>query len=267
MVAQRILVAASLTIGAMAWGQSIEGALRIVCPDGKISRSPGGRAVGCRSCPAGTGLSDVPGIGWDLHRAIMGHFTSAGAQNLVLSGRGCEPHSLHSGGSFIFDVGPRGSSLLKYDPGLITEHCRRLRFKDGRSFLVCRDVDASQGTHWSYVYQVDFGKAGDARTTPIFAIEDSTLTCAEEVRHSTINAILFPDLNRDGFRDVSITATLGTVRLTEAERRECNLGHYAFSRFAIEHQLDFIFDGDRFAVAPSSQATFRLFPKPAMVMR
>src|ERR1039457_6510703 len=95
MVAQRILVAASLTIGAMAWGQSIEGALRIVCPDGKISRSPGGRAVGCRSCPAGTGLSDVPGIGWDLQRAIMGHFTSAGAQNLVLSGRGCEPHSLH----------------------------------------------------------------------------------------------------------------------------------------------------------------------------
>ncbi len=142
-----------------------------------------------------------------------------------------------------------------------------LKFKDGRNFLVCRDRDKGQGIWWSFVYQVAFGEGGDAYTTPIFGIEDSTLTCNEEVKNSTINAMSFPDLNRDGFPDISITAALGTVRLTEVERQQCNSRHYAFSRFAKQYHVDFLFDGRRFVVAPWSRTSFGLFLEPTMPSR
>ena len=89
MVPQQILWATSLALFA-ASGQNIEHALRMICPDGKISGPRDGEAIGCRGCPAGTLLVDVPGLRWDLHHAIMGHFTSPIAWNVLLTGIGCE---------------------------------------------------------------------------------------------------------------------------------------------------------------------------------
>jgi hypothetical protein len=274
MVPQPILAATLATLCSSAWSQDIDKALRIICPDGRVSRSRDGTATGCQSCPAGT--VGYPGEKWKLRRALIGHFTSPGVWNLLLSGIGCEPHSLHWGGTYIFDIVTGHPRLVTYQGGLITEHCRRLRFKDGCNFLVCRDGDGDQGVVWSYVYQVAFDGKAIAQTTPIFETQDSTGTCGEEysegrmnqvaVESSTIRAISYPDINHDGFPDIFIIATRGEGQLTGAERRACNPRLYPdekgnawaglSKRLAKAYRLDFLFDGKRFAVAPSSRTTF-----------
>lgn len=256
-------------------------ALADICPNGEVTKTSDGRATGCRGCPAGTAFQDERGEGWswELRSSTAGHFTSK-ADNLLLSGAGCEPHSLDFGGSFLFILRPDRPELLTYNQGLITDHCHKLRADNGRDDLVCQNAYGGQGTTWRFVYLVSFEADGKSRREPIFTAIDTIDTCGYgpegieitgPVQHSEIEAVSFPDLNGDGRADLLITASLGKKLLTQGEREMCmqktgtmNWDSYepAVAVPTKDYRIEFLFDGKRFRVTPRSEATLELFPKP-----
>src|SRR5690348_10904963 len=78
----------------------IQPLLEAACPGKTYRRNKRGRQeVGCKVCPAGSGIRDVPGQ--SLEAVTFGHFTSASSEDALLSTMGCEPHSYYFGGSFL----------------------------------------------------------------------------------------------------------------------------------------------------------------------
>jgi hypothetical protein len=79
-------------------------ALKLVCPQTELLFSDQGNVAGCRHCPRQTTEWEADNLEWNLNRVFTGHFTSTQDENLVLTGRGCEPHSENLGGTFVFAV-------------------------------------------------------------------------------------------------------------------------------------------------------------------
>jgi len=79
-------------------------ALKEICPQGEIARNGRGYVAGCVHCPRQTAEGDSEDLNWELKRTFSGHFTSAREDNIVITGRGCEPHSSNFGGTFVFTV-------------------------------------------------------------------------------------------------------------------------------------------------------------------
>ncbi|MFQ5816823.1 MAG: hypothetical protein ACE5H2_02555 [Terriglobia bacterium] len=250
-------------------------AMAAICPQSELTRAEDGTVTGCRVCLPGMDFENERGFEWELRRATFGHFTAASADNLILSGIGCESHSSNFGGSLLFVLQSGKPQLMTYHKALITENCQKLRLQDGRDFLVCEHEWGGQGWAWSFVWSVVFHHPGNSEISALFTTEDSLKTCGEDpegdsrhpVQHSTIQSIRFPDLNGDGLADMSIRATLGKKLLTETERQACVRAVNALEPPPVriptkEYQIDFLFDGKQFHVAPASKNVIALFPTP-----
>jgi hypothetical protein len=255
----------------------IDNAIEQVCPEGAIKRTDAGRIVGCAECPPGTAFRGEKGMDWELKQVTLGHFTSPISNTLLLSGSGCEPHSLSFGGTYVFALGLDKPSLLDYREGLITEDCHKLPRRDGRDFLVCQDRWGAQGYEASYLYAVVFDSTGKSAVQAVFEADDNVLSCGADVygnflgpvHHSSINAVRFRNVDGPNPLEMSVTVALGKKVLTKAESDECmkRINNPTFRDTPVpvatkDYQLQFLFDGGRFNVAHSSRATQKLFPKP-----
>ena len=255
----------------------VNNALAEICEPNKIIREPGGNAAGCRGCPKGSGFQDEREMQWDLKRAFAGHFTSASEDNIILSSRGCEPHSMNCGGSFVFVLDQGRLKFLKYDQSLITERCHKLRFADGRDFMICQDQWGAQGSVSYFVYLVAFNQSGESKITRLFETRDWTFTCGEDVdgspsgpvQQSEIKSVEFHERTGGELSGLSLKVTRGKKQLTQAEKEACeqslkksNYEKTSLSVTTTEYRIHFSFDSREFKVASASKAILKLFPEP-----
>jgi len=245
-------------------------ALKLVCPDGAITTDQQGKVSGCRSCPKQTSFNgDDPDVSWHLKRAFTGHFTSTTAENLILSGRGCEPHSENTGGSFVFVMDGSTVKLLHYDEALITERCHRFEVRGAPDMLVCTDDWGAQVTLWLYVYQAAFDEDGDSDVHRIFETVDlSRQHCgidfftdqATFIQESHLTGLNIEE-SREGLPVLFVTANFGKRYPTDEERKACQQGTPIPLALRI-YRLEFVFDGKTFRPSEATKASLKAFPKP-----
>jgi hypothetical protein len=252
----------------------VVGALKQICPRGQLSFDKQDNPSGCRDCPHETtewDAEETGAQGWDLQRAFMGHFASAGEEDLVLSGRGCEAHMANYGGSFIFAVTGSVPRLLRYNGALITEKCHKFRFQSSPDMLVCTDNWGSMGVVDSYVYAVKFGRDGESKVDRIFATVDKSrdnacgISFADDkptsVEESQITAMKL--LNPTGNRtSLSNTATFGERNPTSEEREACRYGAKPIPLEIDSFRMEFFLKGSTFRPSKDTKQTLKLFPKP-----
>jgi len=245
-------------------------ALKLVCPDGAITTDQQGKASGCRSCPKQTSFNgDDPDLSWDVKRAFTGHFTSTTAEDLILSGRGCEPHSENTGGSFVFVIDGSAVKLLRYDEALIAERCRKFVVRDGPDMLVCTDDWGAQVTLWSYVYQVAFDGDGDSDVHRIFETIDLSrqhygidfFTEKPTFIQESHLIGLKMEKSPTGFLLLVVTADFGKRFPTAEERKACEQGT-PIPLALPTYRLKFVLHGNTFRPAEPTKALLKAFPKP-----
>jgi len=246
----------------------VVGALKVVCPQGELSQDEQGNVAGCRHCPRATTEWDADTLNWDLKRAFTGHFTSAKEENIVLSGRGCEPHSLNFGGTFVFAVKDSAVSLLHYDRALITERCHKFQVQSQPDMLICTDDWGAQVTLWSYVYSVAFGRLGESKVNHIFEVIDkSRQPCGIDFYDDTPTTVQKSQITAlevgnpvEGAPTLFITATLGERNPTEEERKACQQGK-PIPLALNSYRLKFIFNGGTFRPSLETESHLKFFPK------
>jgi hypothetical protein len=240
----------------------IEAAVGLLCKAKDRIQSKTGQASGCRVCPEGTDFRGDKMSQWELRSTTAGHFTAAKDDNLVLSGSGCDSHAMNFGGSFVFSVKSGVVRLLRYDQGLLTDQCHRFGYADGRDFLVCRGGWGGQGENDENVFMADFRASGKDRVRYLLSTMDTTGSCGGEgagrVQESGIAGIDFEPKDSESITGLTITARLGSISCTQAQRRtEAGKSATPVKSYAIAFQ----FDGQRFVVTPESLAAYLRFEK------
>jgi hypothetical protein len=251
---------AAITIGAPASDADIERAVPMFCPKRAILRGKDGKISGCRSCPTGT---DMFGTGvrteWELRSGTMwGHFTAPNAENLIVSGYGCDSHAHNFGGSYVFTRRAGRLRLLKYDPALFMDECHVFPYSDGRDFLVCKGGWFGMGEGTGFVFTASFGGTGEDKDTMLFTVKDTTGTCgsnAAQVVHTSDIADLKFSTKENG-ELAGITATLGTIRCSDAGDSQKSKAAPASMK---TYEIEFTFDGKLFHATPETRKTLELF--------
>jgi hypothetical protein len=244
-------------------------ALKLICPQGELLRDAHGIVAGCSHCPRQTTEWDADTLVWKLKRVFTGHFSSASEENIVLSGRGCEPHAANFGGTFVFTVRDSVVKLLHYNPALITERCHKFQAQNLPDMMVCTDDWGAQVTLWSFVYLVRFDRLGESNVSHIFEIiDESRQPCGIDffddspttVQKSEITALQIGK-SKDGAPTLQITATLGEKNPTEEERKACQQGK-PIPLTLKTYRLDFVFKDGTFQPSLETVSHLKLFPKP-----
>lgn len=244
--------------------------LEAACPGKTYRRNKQGRQeVGCKVCPAGSGLRDVPGQ--SLEAVTFGHFTSASSDDALLSVMGCEPHSLYFGGSFLLTKQDGQWRRVGYYPRLITEQCHALATESGRQIMVCAHYFGAQGLGERFIYALDFKQPGKPLVATLLSAVNGMYTCGQEegnkpVQQSVVESVEYTDLDGDGLADVSIVARTGRVQRSEAEFQACvdwSSGKRRMnSRMRTpKYRIDYLLKGDRLVLAPDSRAAMARFGK------
>lgn len=252
------------TARAGARAADIEAAVEVICPPRDITRSIDGSVLGCRVCPQGTDFYRYGRTEWGMYAETPGHFTSPHDDNLLLDGTGCDSDESNHGGSFMFTLKSGKPRLLKYNKGLVTSECHKFAYPDSRDFLVCQGGWYLQGEGHETVFMASFDAVGKSVTTDLLSTMDRTGTCGSDpadtsvVQDSDIKNIRFsgePGKSAE-ITAMTITATLGNVRCSQANT-ENKTGKLPGSVKAYE--VEFLFDGKHFKVAPASRAALNRF--------
>jgi hypothetical protein len=230
-------------------------AVTMLCGKGGVSRGKNGGVNGCVGCPDGTDFAGDGTDTWGLYGVTEGHFTSLQADNLILSGSGCDSHAQNWGGSFVFTVQSGQPKLMKYDKGLITSQCAKLSFATGQDFLVCRSGWSGQGEAYDNVMVSKFDATGKDSTQDLLRTDDQTGNCSGSdstvIQQSGITSFNFSPQNSGVVTGMTVTVTYGTPTCAQyaaafkAKTVPANVKTY---------QVQFTFDGKQFKVAPKSQA-------------
>ena len=233
----------------------VEAAVSLICLARDIMRSKDGAVSGCRVCPANTDFSGETNNKWEFSAAIPGHFTSPQDDNLLLDGAGCDSHANNFGGSFMFTLKSGKARLLKYDRGLVTSRCHEFSFPGGRDFLVCQGGWTGMGENDGTVFMTAFDVSGKDITTNLVGVRDSTYSCGgdpmEGVRNSEIRDIKFSTRDSGEIAGLTVTATLGIIKCSQVKIGEKEQEQPAGVK---TYEIEFLYDGKRFSVAPGSKA-------------
>ena len=240
----------------------VEAAVALLCKPADMIRSQNGKVSGCKACPKGTDFFGQNMGEWELRNALVGHFTSAQDNELIVGGFNCDSHANNFGGSFIFSMKTGKPRLLKYDDGLITDSCHKFRYADGREFLVCRGGWSGQGMNDSHVFLSRFNATGKNSDTVIFGTSDATANCDDDpttkVPSSGIKDIKFSSKGSGELTGMTITATFGQVTCGEVSaKRAPGKGFPSVKTYDLRYN----FDGKQFTIAPESKAALKTFPE------
>jgi hypothetical protein len=253
----------------------VEAAVALICAPTDIARSENGSVSGCRRCPDATDEHGGRiGDGWTLTNTMVGHFTSAQDENLILSGGNCDSEANNDGGSFVFLITSGKARLLNYDKGLITEECQMFFDATAIEFLVCRDGRSGGGEEGWGVFLARFSDSGGVTQNYFFTTIDTTGTCPDDaspqqkVQDSDIKSIKYVTKGPGELRAVTIFATQGKITCAQANAEIDEEPDVVGERLPRKefpsvktYEIHFLFDGKKLVVAPESRAAFRLFPK------
>ena len=213
---------------------------------------------------------------WSLVRVTRGHFLSPTSEDAVLWMEGCESHASNWGGTLLLTREADRWKKVWYRSGLVTDQCHKVALVDGREILVCIGRAAAQGNVGTDLYVEDLlhptevlmADKGDAA---FFGLYDDTLTCgdgqgrtfrADPITRAFIQKVEFKS---DG-KELSVTAAHGKRRMTKEDAAACEAeggpGNKRTSRFlppVKTYQIDFVFDGHTYKIAPGSEAAARVF--------
>ncbi len=198
---------------------------------------------------------------WELREGTMwGHFTSPSAENLIVSGFGCDSHADNFGGSYVFTHKAGRLRLLKYDPAVFVADCHAFPYPDGRDFLVCKRGWYGQGEGAGDIVITSFDATGDDRSTKLIAVKDTTGTCAGDssdvVQSSDIVDMKFSTSDNGELTGMTVTATLGNIKCSQ--RPDPKKGRPAPTSLKT-YEIEYTFDGKLFHVAPQSEKIMTLF--------
>jgi hypothetical protein len=240
----------------------VEAAVALLCKPADMIRSKNGNASGCKACPEGTDFFGQNMGEWELRNTLVGHFTSAEDNELIVSGFNCDSHANNFGGSFIFSLNTGKPRLLRYNSGLITDTCHKFRYADGREFLVCRGGWSGQGENDASVFLTRFDAAAKNVDDMIFRTFDATATCGDDstvkIPSSGIKNIEFSSKDSGELTGMTITATFGQVTCGEVNAKRAPGKEIPSVK---TYELNYIFDGRQFGITPESKAALKVFPQ------
>ncbi len=196
---------------------------------------------------------------WELRSGTMwGHFTSPNAENLLVTGFGCDSHANNFGGSYMFTRKAGRLRLLKYDPALFVDDCHVFPYADGRDFLVCKGGWFGMGEGTGWVFVATFDATGEDKDTTLFMVKDTTGTCgsdpAQVVHSSDITDLKFS--TKENGELTGMTMMLGNIRCSQVG--ELQKGKTAPASLKT-YEIEFTFDGKSFHVTPQSRKSLALF--------
>jgi hypothetical protein len=215
---------------------------------------------GCKECP-----EIVPGGGmfnstnpaensFSLYGVIYGSFTRAGNQEAVANFSGCEPHANNFGGSVLFEKSPQGWKVKNYAAGFISGECLKYRLASGRELLICRGGYSGQGENDSSLFVFDYTLPKEQRSQRLLRTSDTLATCqsGDQVTGS-IEGIELRDLNHDGLPDIAVSVKAAKVHVPDGREQDC--GAHLKLPAVKPQEIDFLFSGGSFKVAPWSART------------
>ncbi len=229
----------------------------MVCPSGKPSPC-------ARTCPPQTGF---PGEKFGLHvnGVVFGHFLAPGSIDAAVSVSGCEPHANLFGGTYLLSKRDTRWRLMWYRGGVPTGHCHLVAAKDRRDRLVCLEEFGGQGNVFTWIFMQDLAhpiEFGDGqRLTKVFEVYDSQYACGGVEDPPQLRAYR-EEIQRVEFdaSGMTVTALHGFRRMAQAEIDRCVQGHPMSIATRI-YKIEFLFDGFRYRVAPSSRPALAVFEK------
>jgi hypothetical protein len=126
----------------------------------------------------------------------------------------------------------------------------------------------------SYLYSVIFDLTAKSTVQAVFEADDSGGTCGTDhegnflgpVNHSFIKTVRFRNVDGSGPLEMWVTVALGKDAMTKAESEACMKHETIVPIPKKDYELQFLFDGRRFNVAPASRTTQKLFPLPSYPM-
>lgn len=245
--------------------------LEILCPGQVVNTSE----LGCRTgCPKYTDFGIYGDEStWSLRAVTRGHFLSPVSDDAVLSMEGCEPHSENFGGTVLLTQRSGHWAMLWYKAGVETLQCHKIQLRDARDILVCIGRYGGQGNNSTDLYVEDLltptGSlmAEDERTQTVFSATDTTFTCGlndDDVQkpfpvvRSSIDKVEFSSGKARGESLMVVTASFGRKNMTAADAEACMAGRGALPATTAYH-LEFVFDGHKYNVSPSSAKASKLF--------
>ncbi len=188
--------------------------MEIVCP-GQLKDEQT-----CKVCPKESGFPQDT-QGWQVAAITFGHFTSATAQQALMSIVGCEPHVAGFGGSFLLVSGGSGFRKLWYRPGYIATDCKKVPATDGRDLLICEGDDMHQGIEEEFVYLLDLNWNNSDAQWPeqlFFLVTDSLDSCVQADGLSWtghIEHVLFSDDGNPMKRSITVQAREGKAPIPD----------------------------------------------------
>ena len=234
--------------------------LESVCP-GNVEV---GTEITCRG-----GCEKLPGQvdrsfegGWRVTSVLRGHFLAGNSDDAVLGTEGCEAHSNEWGGSILLTRTSGAWRQVRYEGGMRTERCHRVRAVDGRDLALCEIIHAAQGNLARQLALEDLNAPKPMWDHPILEVEDTVRSCGElaagaESPEPAVRAYI----ERVEFtaRGMSVYARYGKRPLTEAELEECGHGRSDFRIPTKPYHIEFLFDGKTYQIATQSRAAARIF--------
>lgn len=107
---------------------------------------------------------------------MRGSFTSQTVREVILSARCGEGHFDNFGSTVLLANQSGRWKVLWREAGLITCHCRRLAFSDGRDGALCTDFFSHMGDREEYLYSIDFANPAGRRSSEILSTVDTMQT-------------------------------------------------------------------------------------------
>jgi hypothetical protein len=146
--------------------------------------------------------------------------------------------------------------LLKYDRGLHTDECHKFAFPDGRDFLICRGGSTYQGESTEMIFMAAFDAAGSGVTTKLISAMDTANTCLGEIKFSPAESGRSQSPGKSvEITGLTITAMQGTTDCAASQNATAG----KLRRNIKSYEIEFLFDGKNFTVAPASRVALRRF--------
>jgi hypothetical protein len=223
--------------------------LRAICDEGQITMRDGEPV--CGRCPAYTSGGDGT---LRIRNVIEGNFTRAGASEVLVDLRGCEPPSRRDGASVLLEENNRRWSRTLYLAGLRSNECVRFRNVRQTLLLACNMFAMERGVQRGELVLLELR---DAKPVQHFLLRwlDNSESNPRRLFSAFPHRFLKSDFNQDGRVDLQVHVRIRDEPVPEKYPGFIDAiiaGHQFAEPRAV--RLLYLFDGTTLSLSPASEA-------------